>query len=156
MISVSVAPAMRGRLSALHRKKLRSRIMRMVRAVGLQQKLRAPLEVSVRIIDDAEMRALNKRYRHLDRPTDVLAFAQREGALRHVHPHVLGDIVISFETAVRQAKRGVFAELLFLFAHGLCHLLGYDHQTAEQDAIMKHRVSLLLCESQRKGRVRAA
>ena len=60
-------------------------------------------ELSVALVDDAEIHRLNKQYRHVDRPTDVLAFAMREGDGGVLHPDLLGDVVISLDTAARQA-----------------------------------------------------
>jgi probable rRNA maturation factor len=119
-----------------------------------------PLEASLTLCDDAAIQALNRDYRRKDRPTDVLAFAQREAAGGALHPGVLGDIVISVETARRQARgRGqdrVEREVVFLAAHGLCHLLGYDHRTDREEATMNARMTALLAEAARRGRVRAA
>lgn len=85
-------------------------------------------EVSVVLIDDAEMRPLNAQWRDIDQPTDVLAFAQSDSF--SAQSHVLGDVLISVETATRQAaERGhsLERELTVLFVHGVLHLLGYDH-----------------------------
>ncbi len=131
----------------------------MVRAAGLSESGPATggeLEVTLRLTDDPTIRELNRVYRKRDKPTDVLAFAQREGEGGGLHPGLLGDIVISVETAARQARRGLERELLFLAAHGLCHLLGYDHSTDDEEAEMNARMRLLLRESARTGRVRAA
>jgi probable rRNA maturation factor len=84
-----------------------------------------PREVSVYFCGDRRMRALNRRYRHTDRPTDVLSFPACGGGL-------LGDIVISVPYATRQARRRrqpASAELDRLLLHGYLHLLGYDHET---------------------------
>jgi probable rRNA maturation factor len=94
-------------------------------------------ELSVRIVDDASIRRLNARYRGIDRPTDVLAFPMREGAFAHLHPQLLGDIVISAETARRQARarhHSLAKELTHLLIHGTLHLLGYDHEISPADA----------------------
>jgi probable rRNA maturation factor len=91
----------------------------------------------VLIIDDAQMHRLNARYRGIDRPTDVLAFAMREGPFADFHPQVLGDVVISAETASRQARSRRHAlgeELTHLLIHGTLHLLGYDHEVSPADA----------------------
>jgi probable rRNA maturation factor len=91
----------------------------------------------VLIIDDARMQRLNVRYRGIDRPTDVLAFAMREGSFGDLHPHVLGDVVISAETAHRQAlarRHSLAEELTRLLIHGTLHLLGYDHEVSPADA----------------------
>jgi probable rRNA maturation factor len=89
------------------------------------------------IIDDARMRRLNGRYRGIDRPTDVLAFAMREGPFADLHPQLLGDVVLSAETALRQARahrHSLAEELTRLLIHGTLHLLGYDHEVSAADA----------------------
>lgn len=104
-------------------------------------------ELSVLLCDDATIRELNRDYRKKDRPTDVLAFAMREGEGGELHPHLLGDVVISMETARRQAQehqRTVADEVTFLLAHGLLHLLGYDHRTAAEDRAMRARTDALV------------
>jgi len=106
-------------------------------AAHLLALLAVDAELSVALVSDAEMQALNRDYRATDRPTDVLAFALREGEGAHLHDDVLGDVVISLDTAVRQAAaRGhaVAAEVRFLLAHGLLHLLGYDHERSPAEA----------------------
>ena len=94
-------------------------------------------DLGVIIIDDARMRRLNARYRGVDRPTDVLAFAMREGPFADLHPQVLGDVVLSAETALRQARarrHSLAEELTRLLIHGTLHLLGYDHEVSPADA----------------------
>lgn len=102
-------------------------------------------EVSVLLTDDADIRRLNRDYRGIDAPTDVLAFAMREGEDGNLHPNLLGDLVISLETAARQAttKDGLSptcgnleTEAALLTVHGMLHLLGYDHQTPKDATIM--------------------
>jgi probable rRNA maturation factor len=111
---------------------------RMLRCLDLSR-----AELSVSVTDDREIRELNRVFRHRDSATDVLAFAMREGealaAQTELNAEVLGDVVISVETARRQAskrRRPLDAELLMLLAHGLLHLVGYDHQTKPQEAVM--------------------
>jgi probable rRNA maturation factor len=92
-------------------------------------------EVTLRLTDDAEIQSLNAQYRQIDRPTDVLAFAALEDEIvlpaeMHSLPLYLGDIIISIETAQRQAaiqKHSLAIELLWLASHGFLHLLGWDH-----------------------------
>jgi len=106
-------------------------------ATWLLRRVAPSTELSVVLVDDAGMRRLNRTYRRVDRPTDVLAFAMREGSGRTLHPEVLGDVVISVETAARQAAaRGdpVAVEVRRLLAHGLLHLLGYDHTGSAVEA----------------------
>ncbi len=94
-------------------------------------------ELSIALVGDAEMHALNRDYRGKDRPTDVLAFALREGEDASIHPDVLGDVVISVDTAARQATARDAAladEVRVLLAHGILHLLGYDHERSPAEA----------------------
>ena len=102
-------------------------------------------EVSVLLTDDADIRRLNRDYRGIDAPTDVLAFAMREGEDSDINPILLGDLVISLETAARQATTAdglsgtcgsLETEVAVLAVHGVLHLLGYDHQTQEEAATM--------------------
>ncbi|MCW5802636.1 MAG: rRNA maturation RNase YbeY [Deltaproteobacteria bacterium] len=117
---------------------------------------RADYEVAVRLTTDAAIRELNRDYRGKDKPTDVLAFAQREGPAAELHPELLGDLVISVETARRQARRGLPAELLHLASHGLCHLLGYDHRDDDEERVMNARAAGLRKVARATGRVPAA
>ncbi len=83
------------------------------------------------------MRSLNRRYRGIDRTTDVLSFSFREGAFADLRPDILGDIVISVPQAERQARQAghPFArEVELLLVHGLVHLLGYDHERGPSEA----------------------
>lgn len=87
-------------------------------------------ELSILLVDDEEIRAINKEYRKIDSVTDVIAFAMREGEFGHMNEDLLGDVVISMDTARRQAGeagRDVRYEVRFLLIHGILHLLGYDH-----------------------------
>ena len=133
----------------------RRRATRMLRAAAITER-RGALELSLLLCDDQEIHALNRAYRKKDRPTDVLAFAMREGPGGALHPTVLGDIVISVETARRQARGRLGPELEQLFAHGLCHLLGYEHRTDREEAMMNARVAALRAEGRRLGRTRPA
>ena len=135
------------------RGKIRREVARMVKAAALTEG-RRDLDVALLITDDPRIHALNRDWRGKDKPTDVLAFAQREAAAADAG--LLGDIVISVDTARRQAKRGLYAELLHLASHGLCHLLGYDHRDDEEERVMNARAAALRREGRRTGRVRAA
>jgi len=153
MLDLAIDPAVE--LPAEIRRQLRTEVARMIRAAARRDH-RADYEVSLRLVDDAQIHALNRGYRKKDRPTDVLAFAQREGPAGAIHPGLLGDIVISIDTARRQARRGLYAELLHLASHGLCHLLGYDHRTDAEEAEMNARAAALRAEARRRGRVHPA
>ncbi|MFZ5876906.1 MAG: rRNA maturation RNase YbeY [Nitrospirota bacterium] len=105
---------------------------RILRATGLVN-----AELSLAFVDDADMRLLNATYRKLNEPTDVLAFAMTEGRFSEVNPQLLGDVVISAETAAFRARREgrpTSDELNTLLVHGILHLLGYDHERSAADA----------------------
>jgi len=142
-------------LPAAMRRRLRTEVARMIRAAARHDR-RTAYEVSLRLVGDAAIHALNRDYRHKDAPTDVLAFAQREGPSGRLHPELLGDIVISVDTARRQARRGLYRELVHLASHGLCHLLGYDHRDDAEEQVMNTRAAALRQEASRRGRIRAA
>lgn len=96
-------------------------------------------EVSVTLTDNAYIHRLNKEYRGIDRPTDVLSFALNEGEEPATEGgpdiNVLGDLIISVERAEEQAKEyghSVRREVAFLTVHGMLHLLGYDHMQDEE------------------------
>lgn len=115
-------------------------------------------ELSLRLTSDTEVRLLNHQYRQQDKSTDVLAFAALETetpvieAAQQTLPLYLGDIVISIETAQRQAQaqgHSLKTELAWLATHGLLHLLGWDHpddtsllQMLDQQQILLHTVGL--------------
>jgi len=101
--------------------------------------------VSVSIVDNRYIHKINKKYRHIDRPTDVISFAfldsenNYDKVLFLPGPVVLGDIYISLEKAKEQAEEyghSLHRELSFLFVHGLLHLLGYDHMNEEDEKEM--------------------
>jgi probable rRNA maturation factor len=101
----------------------------------------APLEVGVLIADDARLHTLNRDFRGVDAPTDVLSFADDGAASPFVDqpgaPRYLGDIAISYERVLAQAADYGHAparELAYLAAHGTLHLLGYDHERGPEDA----------------------
>ena len=94
--------------------------------------LPVPLQLSMLLCDDARIRPLNAEYRGKDQATDVLSFP--------VEPPILGDIVISVQTASRRVDEPRWLlddELLFLLIHGLLHLLGHDHEQDAERAIME-------------------
>lgn len=87
-------------------------------------------ELSITLANDKQIRELNRQYRKIDRPTDVLAFPMQEGSFKGLNPFLLGDVIISLETALRQANNlghSLQQELNQLLVHGILHLLGFDH-----------------------------
>jgi probable rRNA maturation factor len=129
----------------------------------LSPELPAPLRhpaysLGLLITDDPSMAVLNREWRQQEGPTDVLAFAAQEAPLPpealaelgEVEPLELGDIVVSLETAARQAQdhdHDLERELRFLACHGLLHLLGWDHPDAASLERMLARQELLLVEA---------
>jgi len=106
------------------------------------------VELGVIFVDDAAIQELNRRYRAKDEPTDVLSFPMQEEEPQENGTRVLllGDVVISLETAVRWAKTGqdLAVEVVRLVVHGVLHLLGYDHETEEDAALMQAREKEML------------
>ena len=104
-------------------------------------------EVSIFLTDDDEIHRLNRLYRDVDRPTDVLAFAMREGLDGELNRQILGDVVISVPTTERQAiiyGHTFEAEMALLVSHGVLHLLGYDHEEKNDILVLRHRQEEIL------------
>ncbi len=105
-------------------------------------------ELSVVLVDDEAMRALNHRYRGKDRTTDVLSFPQDGVApLPAGEPRILGDVVLCLPQARRQAAarhRGLQGELRRLLVHGVLHLLGHDHEADDEARRMRREERRLL------------
>jgi rRNA maturation RNase YbeY len=135
-MSVRVSGPPRGAaLPALDRGLLRRRAGRVLAALG-----RRGAELSVALVDDAEIAALNGRYRGKPRPTDVLSFSLLDGAHAERRGALLGDVVIGVATAARQARRArrtLDDELARLLIHGVLHLVGHDHQEDAEAARMR-------------------
>ncbi|MBR3715752.1 MAG: rRNA maturation RNase YbeY [Clostridia bacterium] len=116
-------------------KKEEKLIKKAVNTVLKAEKFERAAEVSVTVVDDASIHVMNRESRGVDRATDVLSFPVFDEDFG-VGPAVLGDIVISHETAVRQANEyghSVEREIAFLTVHSMLHLLGYDHETSPED-----------------------
>ena len=104
-------------------------------------------EVDITLVDDAAIHELNRTYRGIDRPTDVLSFALDEGEEEpevddDEIEHLLGDVIISAPTAVRQGEEyghGLEREMTYLAVHGMLHLLGYDHMEEKDKLIRRKR-----------------
>ena len=101
--------------------------------------------ISVSIINNKHIHKINKKYRGVDRPTDVISFAfldndkNRDNIFHSTEVVPLGDIYISYEKAIEQAQEyghPLEREMSFLFVHGLLHLLGYDHMSEEDEKVM--------------------
>ncbi len=120
-------------------------LQEMVNQVLKENDLPEEIEVDLTFVDDAAIQELNEAYRGIAAPTDVLSFSQLETTEEEpefvdlVGAKVLGDIVISLETGLRQSQEyghSLKREIAFLTIHGLLHLLGYDHQTTAEEEQM--------------------
>lgn len=124
----------------MNRRRLRALTKRLLQSEG-----KSPgAEVSLLLCNDSLIRELNGRYRGIDSATDVLSFPQGD-------PRLLGDVVISVETAERQASEygvTVQEEVERLLAHGVLHLLGYDHESESEAEVMRAKEEALLAAEQ--------
>jgi probable rRNA maturation factor len=118
------------------------------RACRMLDSMRLPeAELSILLCSDAVIHDLNLRFRKIDRPTDVLAFAMREGEGGDLNEGLLGDVIISLDTARKQASehaRTIASEVTFLLAHGLLHLLGHDHRDRDEERRMMAMTDVLM------------
>jgi len=105
-------------------------------------------ELSILIVNDPEIAKLNKTYLGRSGPTNVIAFSMQEGPFGQINPNLLGDVVISLDTAAREAQdAGISVEsrLDQLLIHGVLHLFGFDHdKTSEQAKAMRMKEEELL------------
>ena len=121
----------------INRRKIRSAILKILKILECADK-----EISINFVDDAKIKQLNKQYLGKDKATNVLSFSLREDEYGNINPQVLGDIIISVETAQKVAVYGnltVDQEIDFLIIHGLLHLLGYDHENTTTKETSKMR-----------------
>ena len=101
-------------------------------------------ELSILIVDDRQIEALNREYLQKEGPTNVISFPMQEGKFLNINPQLLGDVVISVETAQQEGKlAGITLENRFaqLLTHGILHLFGYDHEKTKQEAHRMERKS---------------
>ena len=113
-------------------KRIRRAAQRLLTELGLLE-----AELSLLFVNDLQIQALNQQYLHRDKPTNVLAFPMREGEFSTLHPHLLGDLVISVETAKRQSNRfrlNAMEMVILLMIHGVLHLIGYEHEGTKKGA----------------------
>ncbi len=116
---------------------------------------RVAAELSVVLCDDSFIQELNLKYLGFDSPTDVLSFSMTEGPGPNLHPELLGDVIISVETAARQAAEigcKPIDEVTSLLIHGVLHLLGYSHDRpteAEEMLGEAGRIESIVCRTKR-------
>jgi len=133
--------------------KLKRLVRLAVEATLAYEAVARELEVSVTFTDDEGIQRLNRNYRKIDKPTDVLSFPLfdfegDEDAISEEICDMLGDIVISLERAAAQAEEfghSFEREVAFLTVHSMLHLLGYDHETSEEDELdMRRRQTAIM------------
>ncbi|MCM1328325.1 MAG: rRNA maturation RNase YbeY [Ruminococcus sp.] len=132
---------------------LRLLVRKCCQAVLVTENFDRPAEVSVSFVDNSEIRRLNRLYRDKDKPTDVLSFPLGENGVYDIDKEtgaaLLGDVVISIETAIKQAKmydHSLEREVGFLTVHSMLHLLGYDHETSPLEAEKMHEKEEMVLE----------
>jgi len=104
-------------------------------------------EISLVITDNKQIQQLNKTYRGIDKPTNVLAFPMQEGQFADITPGLLGDVVISCETAQNEADDAditLLERMSQLLIHGILHLMGFDHETGPVNSQKMEEKSLEL------------
>lgn len=120
-------------------------------AIIAEEKIEYDLELSLAIVSDDEIQKLNAAYRDKNKPTDVLSFREEEAEIsfpEHSSKKNLGDVVISKDTALKQAEEKQHSfeyEVAFLFVHGVLHLLDYDHERSkEEEKIMFDKTDVIM------------
>ncbi len=116
----------------ISKKKIRKTAKAILNALGYPD-----AELSILIVDDQQITLLNQQYLNREGPTNVIAFPMQEGPFAEIAPDLLGDVVISVETAHRQAKNAGLSMLDYfdqLLIHGILHLLGYNHENDRSEA----------------------
>jgi probable rRNA maturation factor len=132
---------------------VRRRAERMLAAIGEER-----AELSIVLTDDARIRELNAKHRRKKKPTDVLSFPMDgDPDAKMASPtRLLGDVVISLDTAARQARkrrRPLISEVTHLLAHGILHLVGYDHRTDAEEREMDAETDRLTFSASRRARI---
>jgi probable rRNA maturation factor len=146
-IAIQVAPRFRANVN-------KGSLRRVATEVLSQEGVKEETELSLIITDDEAIRKLNRRFRGVDAPTDVLAFgagAEEHFVMAPEGPPYLGDVVISCQRAVAQAEElghTVGEELKLLVIHGILHLLGYDHQGEADARKMRKKEEQIMSGSQ--------
>ena len=125
----------RQKLIKIDRKKIRAAVTTLLKLERCSDK-----ELSVTFVDDSGIQIINSKYLGKNKPTNVISFSLQEGEYGEVNPDLMGDIIISVETAQRDAVKGNLSfdeEIIFLIIHGFLHLTGYDHVNTSAENIRK-------------------
>jgi probable rRNA maturation factor len=119
------------------KRRIRGTVLRILKLLDCVDK-----EISISFVDDENIKQLNKQYLGRDKATNVLSFSLQEGECGNINPQILGDVVISIETAQKDAVKGklnIEQEIDFLLIHGILHLLGYNHENTTKKETNKMR-----------------
>jgi len=122
----------------IDRRKIRGTVLKLLKIMDCANK-----ELSISFVDDKIIQQLNKNYLQKDKATNVLSFSLQEGEYGNINPNILGDIIISAQTAQRDADIGDLSlseEIDFLIIHGLLHLLGFNHENTTKAQTTKMRI----------------
>ncbi len=134
------------KITKINQRKIKEIIEKVLQHLKVDEKI----EVSILFTTDKFIKSLNEKYRGINEPTDVLAFSLWEGMVKSPEADgnmLLGDIIISTETAKRQANvlnHSVEKEIIILLIHGLLHLISYDHERKRDNKIMRKKEDELL------------
>lgn len=121
----------------IDQRKIRSTVLKILKNLDCADK-----EISLSFVDNKNIKQLNKQYLGKDKATNVLSFSLQEGEYGDINPQILGDIIVSVETAQRDALYGkltIVQEIDFLIIHGILHLLGYNHENTTKRETNKMR-----------------
>ena len=121
----------------IDKRKIRSTVLKVLKILDCADK-----EISISFVDDENIKQLNKQYLGKEKATNVLSFSLQEGEYGGMNPQILGDIIVSVDTAKRDALYGkltIAQEIDFLIIHGILHLLGYNHENTTKKETNKMR-----------------
>ena len=119
----------------IDKRNIRSTVLKILKTLDCADK-----EISLSFVDNENIKQLNKQYLGKDKATNVLSFSLQEGEYGDINPQILGDIIVSVETAQRDALYGkltIAQEIDFLIIHGILHLLGYNHENTTKKETKK-------------------
>ncbi len=118
----------------------KKQINKLFRLIDIELKKISDCEVSIAFVNNLAIKKLNKNYRHISKPTDVLSFAEFEEFKQIKKKSYLGEIIISYPYMKKQAKDNnklIHQEIAYMLTHGLLHLIGYDHLNTKDEQRMK-------------------
>ena len=121
----------------INKRNIRGTVLKILKILDCVDK-----EISLSFVDDENIKQLNKQYLGRDKATNVISFSLQEGEYSDINPQIMGDIIVSVETAQRDAIKGnltVTQEFEFLIIHGILHLLGYNHENTTKKETNKMR-----------------